>query len=51
MNQNTMYTHCSMKHGTKHRKDTNEEYICDICDKNFRTKSGIKNHLFLHTSK
>lgn len=49
--QNRMYIHCAVNHGEKPRKKANATFICDICSKIFKTKSSIKNHLYLHISK
>lgn len=50
LNRDALHHHCTTRHGKRFQVDPNEEYICDICSKHFKTKSGIKNHLFLHTS-
>lgn len=50
-NRDTMYVHCTSQHGKKSIKDPDEVFICDLCSKQFKTKSGIKSHLYLHSSK
>lgn len=51
LNRDALYVHCYSKHTNKQRNDPDEEFICDICSKRFKTKAGVKNHLFLHMSK
>lgn len=50
-NRDTMYSHCSLQHSKKYQNREPEEYICDLCAKQFKTKAGVRSHLFLHMSK
>lgn len=50
LSKETFYAHCT-SHLTKKKTDPNEKFICDICEKNFKTKGSIRNHMHLHCGK
>lgn len=53
LHQNLFYAHVSAHHSTKKKKEkeeTNEQLLCEICNKYFKNKGSIRNHMVLHTS-
>lgn len=51
MNRDNLYSHVSQIHEKRRwAPDPDTKFTCDICTKQFTTKSSIKNHLLQHIS-
>ncbi|XP_031621561.1 zinc finger protein 425-like [Contarinia nasturtii] len=50
-NRDILYAHVSQIHLKKKYTDPDAKYTCELCNKDFVTKWGIKTHMLQHTKK